>query len=128
VSAVSSAVAGVRRVILVAGAAGAISGCGAMTTVGNGQPLSMALTEYRVIPQQARAPGGLLTIDVHNNGRFSHDLVISRDGVVVAQTPPLAPGAGIELTAVLAPGTYVMASTVLSDQALGAYGTLKIGS
>ena len=35
-----------------------------------------------------------------------------------------APGQSAELFATLAAGKYLMASTILSDQALGAYGTL----
>jgi hypothetical protein len=121
-----------RRAALrsVAGALSAVTlltACGATATVRNGQTLSVSLSEYRVAPQSIDAPSGLLTLAVHNNGRLSHDLVISRDGAVQAATPPLSPGQGAVLTAVLAPGTYEIASTLNSDEALGAYGTLRVG-
>jgi len=110
---------------LVALAAG---GCGATTTVGNERTLQIALNEYRVMPQDVRAPTGLLTISVHNYGRLTHDLVITLDGRTEAATKPIAPGQTEELDAVLGPGHYLMSSSILSDQALGAYGTLDVRS
>jgi hypothetical protein len=100
--------------------------CGATTTVRSGGTLQVALNEYRVAPQDVRAPTGLLTIFVHNYGRLTHDLVISLDGRVAASTTPIAPGQTEELDAALGPGHYLMASSILSDQALGAYGTLIV--
>ena len=69
---------------------------------------------------------GTLTIFVHNYGRRTHDLVIAQDGQTTGQTEPLPPGQGAVIALDLAPGTYSMASTILTDQALGAYGTLKV--
>lgn len=103
------------------------AGCGATTTVGSGATLQIAVSEYRVTPQAVRAGAGLLTIVVHNDGRLSHNLFISRGGVIEAASAPIAPGRWTELQAELAPGSYLMASAMLSDQALGAYGTLEIG-
>ena len=74
-----------------------------------------------------RAASGPLTIVVHNDGRLTHDLVITQDGRQTASTEPLAPGQTTDLVATLTPGRYLMASTILSDQALGAYGTLDVG-
>jgi hypothetical protein len=104
----------------------AATGCGRTTTVGSGHTLQVALNEYRVTPQDVRAPTGLLTIFVHNYGRLTHDLVITRNGQTEAATKPIAPGQTEELDAALGPGHYLMASSVLSDQALGAYGTLIV--
>jgi hypothetical protein len=103
-------------------------GCGATTHVGSERTLQIALTEYRVTPQDVHASSGPLTVFVHNYGRLSHDLVISLNGLTEISTKPIAPGQTAELDADLSPGTYVMASTILSDQALGAYGTLDIRS
>jgi hypothetical protein len=94
--------------------------------VGNARTLQIALNEYRVIPQDVRARTGLLTIFVHNYGRLTHDLVISLNGRTEAATAPIAPGQTEELDAALGPGHYLMASSILSDQALGAYGTLIV--
>jgi Cupredoxin-like domain len=107
--------------------AAAVAGCGSTTTVGADGTLQVALTEYRVTPQDVAARSGPLTIVVHNDGRLSHNLVISNGGIVEAETEPIAPGQWTEFQATLAPGHYLMASSVLSDQALGAYGTLDVG-
>ncbi len=103
-----------------------LQGCGSTTQVGGQRIFQVALTEYHVSPQSVRAPSGTLTIFVHNYGRLSHDLVISRDGLPEASTQPIPPGETTELLATLTPGKYLMSSTILSDQALGAYGTLII--
>ena len=103
-----------------------LSACGATTQVGSDGTLQVALTEYHVAPQDVRARAGTVTIFVHNFGRLSHNLVISQDGHAQASTQPIPPGETTELIATLTPGKYLMASTILSDQALGAYGTLDI--
>ena len=104
------------------------AGCGATTTVGGTGALQIAVTEYRITPQAVRAAAaGVLTIVVHNDGRLSHNLVITRGGVVEASTAPIAPGQWTYLEATLTAGRYLMASSLLSDQALGAYGTLDVG-
>jgi hypothetical protein len=104
----------------------AVAACGRTTSVGNGRTLQIALNEYRVTPQDVRAQTGLLTMFVHNYGRLTHDLVITLDGQTEAATTPIAPGQTEELAAALGPGRYLMSSSILSDQALGAYGTLIV--
>jgi hypothetical protein len=104
----------------------ALAGCGKTTRVAAGGTLQVALTEYHVAPQSVSAASGALTIDVHNYGRLSHDLVISSGGIPLASTKPIAPGQTAELLTTLSPGRYLMSSTILSDQALGAYGTLTV--
>ena len=106
--------------------AGALAGCTHTTTVGAQRTFQLALTEYHVSPQSVRAPAGTVTIFVHNYGRLSHNLVISLAGRPEASTQPIPPGETTELLATLRPGRYEMSSTVLADQALGAYGTLVI--
>jgi hypothetical protein len=103
-----------------------LSGCGRTLLVGSDRTLSVGLTEYRIAPQSIHAPPGLLTILVHNYGRLTHNLVISRAGQPEAATAPISPGETAELAVTLGPGTYLVASTILSDQALGAYGTLTV--
>ncbi|HEX3834629.1 MAG TPA: hypothetical protein VHW04_21785 [Solirubrobacteraceae bacterium] len=116
-----------RTWLLAALPALALAGCGHVARVGPGATLQVALNEYRVTPQDVRAGSGPLTIVVHNDGRLTHDLVITQDGRQTAATEPLAPGQTTDLVTTLAPGRYLMASTILSDQALGAYGTLNVG-
>ncbi len=71
---------------------------------------------------------GPVTIFVHNYGRLTHNLVISRSGRAQASSRPVWPGQTAELALTLTPGSYLIASTVLSDQSLGEYGTLRVTS
>ncbi len=103
-----------------------MAGCAGSTRLAANGTLQVALTEYRIQPQSVRAAAGTLSIVVHNYGRLSHDLVISLNGQAEAATKPIAPGQSADLYATLVPGYYLMASTILSDQALGAYGSLDV--
>ena len=105
-----------------------VAACGSATTVPKDGTLRIALGEYRVIPQEVHTRAGVVTIVVHNYGRLTHDLVISLNGDAEISSDPLAPGQTAVLSAALIPGTYTMASSILSDQALGAYGTLDVTS
>ena len=86
----------------------------------------MALTEYRLRPQDVRVSAGPLTIFVHNYGRLTHSLAVSLGRSSAGSTGPLLPGQSAILSLYLTPGHYLMASTILSDQALGEYGTLSV--
>lgn len=103
-------------------------GCGRTRSVGSDRTLQISVTEYRLNPQSVRAGYGTLSIFVHNTGRLTHNLVVSENGQSVAGTQPIPPGASAELDLNLAPGKYLMASTIQSDQTLGAYGTLTVGA
>jgi hypothetical protein len=104
----------------------ALSACGHVQVVGTDRTLRMALTEYRLRPQDVRASAGPLTIFVHNYCRLTHNLVVSTGGTSFGSTEPLLPGQSAELILFLTPGRYQMASTILSDRALGEYGTLTV--
>ncbi len=103
-----------------------LAGCGHTRQVGSTRTVQMSVNEYRLNPQSVDASAGVLAIVVHNYGRLTHNLVVSANGQSVAGTTPIAPGQTAELDLDLAPGTYQMASTILSDEALGAYGTLTV--
>ena len=111
---------------LVAGLAATLSACGATTTVGATHSLVIALTEYRVSPQKAQASAGELSLYVRNRGRLTHNLAVTGAGQTVAATKPIRPGQAAWLYLDLAPGSYTIASTMFSDQALGQYGTLVV--
>ena len=121
-----------NRLLLTAAAlsalAGALAGCSHTVDVGSGRMLRLALSEYRVTPQSVLAEPGQLTLVVANDGRLTHNLAITRGGKVIGQTPPIPPGQSTELMVYLGRGSYVMTSTLFSDQALGEYGTLSVGS
>jgi hypothetical protein len=110
-------------IVVLVGLAG---GCGQTVQVGRIRILQLSVTEYHVAPQSVRAPAGTLSIFVHNYGRLSHNLVLTRAGERWASTQPIPPGQTTELIARLSPGRYLMSSTILSDQALGTYGTLTV--
>ena len=88
--------------------------------------LRVALSEYRLNPQSVRVSEGRLTIAISNFGRLTHNLVLSRSGQTIASSKPIAPGQSAQINVVVRRGTYLMASTILSDQALGEYGTLSV--
>jgi hypothetical protein len=103
-------------------------GCSHTQQVGSDRTLRLALTEYHLNPQGARVSAGPLTILVRNYGRLTHNLVVSSNGELAGSTKPIAPGQSAVLTLTLTPGKYLMSSAILSDQALGEYGTLTVTS
>jgi hypothetical protein len=106
--------------------AAVLAGCAPTHAVGVHRTLYVALSEYRLRPQQVSARAGELTIFVRNYGRLTHDLSIYRGAKLVGATPPIWPGHNARLVVRLARGTYALTSSLFSDQALGMYGTLTV--
>jgi len=104
-----------------------LTGCGAVHHVPSGGSLDVSVNEWRVTPKNVDAHPGTLLIVVHNSGRLSHNLVLSRDGVRVAATPPILPGQNADLLATVQKGDYQLLSSMVDDQATGVYGTLNVG-
>jgi hypothetical protein len=113
---------------MVTAALALLCGCGHTESVASDGILPLSLSEFRVTPQSVKAKPGTLILVVHNYGRLTHDLVISLGGHPEGSTKPIAPGQTDYLVLTLAAGRYLMASTILSDEALGAYGTLTVTS
>jgi plastocyanin len=107
-------------------AATLLAGCARTQAVGTSRTVQVGVTEYLLRPDAVQVGPGPLTIIVHNYGRLTHDLVITQNGQKQASTGTIWPGQTSELAVDLPKGTYTIASTVISDQALGAYGTLTI--
>ena len=103
-----------------------VCACSHTAVVGSNRTVQIQLSEYRLQPQSIRVSRGLLTIIVHNHGLLDHNLALYQNGQTVDSINPLGPGETSQMTLFLSPGTYSMASTVLSDQSLGAYGTLRV--
>lgn len=103
-----------------------LAGCGHTVRVGGSRQLDVALTEYQLNPENVRAYAGTLTITVRNLGTRTHSLAVTQGTNNVNQTPDLPPGATTTLTVDLAPGKYMLRSTVPGDQALGMWGNLKV--
>lgn len=104
----------------------AVAGCGHTQGLHGSRTLYVGLTEYRLLPQSVLVTAGPLTVFAHNYGRLAHNLVISRSGQPTAATRAILPGQSAEITLTVTPGMYLMASTILSDQTLGEYGTLRV--
>src|SRR5579862_5532002 len=104
---------------LITATALAAGACTNTVVVRHGRVLELAVGEYRLAPQSVRIAAGLLTIVVHNEGRLAHNLAVSEDGQLVGETSPILPGRVAYLPIDLSPGTYVIASTLFSDQVLG---------
>jgi hypothetical protein len=113
---------------MVSAALALLCGCGHTQAARSDGVLGISLSEYRVTPQSVRARPGPLILVVRNYGRLTHDLAISLNGRLEASTKPIAPGQTADLVVSLPAGEYLMASTILSDQDLGTYGTLTVGS
>ena len=114
------------RVLLASAVVAILAACGHTVSVGANRTVRIALTEYRVIPQSVESKAGQLTLVIENDGRLAHSLAVSRRGNILGQTPPLQPGGSTDLILSLRPGSYLMTSTLFSDQALGEYGTLTV--
>ena len=103
-----------------------LSGCGSTHTIGSGRTLDLGVSEYRLTPSSARVSEGVVTLVVHNYGILTHNLQVSSGSQVTAATKPIWPGQTAVLALNLSPGKYEMTSSLLSDQALGVYGTLTV--
>jgi hypothetical protein len=116
-----------RAAILLGALLLVVAGAGCSHTVATHDgSVQVALTEYRLSPQSIRTQEGVLTIDVHNYGRLTHNLVVTRGTKTAGSTQPIRPGQTAELVVVVAPGKYLLLSTILSDRDLGIYGTLTV--
>jgi plastocyanin len=104
----------------------AVGGCAHPVSAGVGGTVRVALNEYRLNPASIRARAGSLTVVATNLGRLAHNLVVSRGGVTQATMKPIGPGQSGQLTVTLVPGTYLIGSTLLSDEALGLYGHVTV--
>jgi hypothetical protein len=115
-------------------AAGALGGCGASRTLHlAGHNLSLSLSEYRIVPQNLSVPPGPLRIAARNRGTLPHNLELqtgnldSDERTTLAVIPTLLPGAANSVqTGPLAPGRYLLVSTVGNQAVLGMAGTLVV--
>ena len=114
------------RVALALVLASALAGCAHTIRVGGGRTLHVALTEYRITPDTVRAYSGRLTIVVRNLGTRTHNLAVSLGDHNEAATPDLTPGSTATILVNLAPGQYILRSSILDDQSLGESGTLDV--
>ncbi|MFI5005009.1 MAG: hypothetical protein ACHQE6_08340 [Solirubrobacterales bacterium] len=113
---------------------GALAGCGGGTTVRvAGHSVALTLEEYRIVPQTVSVPAGRLQIVARNRGILTHNLEVERGSLdstertVLATIHTLLPGASESVvTQPLAPGRYLLVSTVGNQAVLGMSGTLIV--
>ncbi|HWC87172.1 MAG TPA: cupredoxin domain-containing protein [Solirubrobacteraceae bacterium] len=113
------------RALVALGLAATLAGCAHTVRVGGSRHLRVALTEYQLTPETVRAYAGTLTITVRNLGTRTHNLAVSL-GSYNEQSPDLVPGSTTTMTLDLAPGKYMLRSTITGDQALGLWGSLDV--
>jgi hypothetical protein len=109
-----------------------LAGCGAAPTARvPGHTLRLTLKEYRILPQTASVPAGRLRIMACNRGILPHNVALqhgtldSTERTTLTDVPTLLPGrCGSVLTQPLAPGRYLLASTVGNQAVLGMAATL----
>jgi hypothetical protein len=111
-----------------------LTGCGgAQTTRVTGHTLTLTLSEYRIVPQTASVPAGPLRIVACNRGILTHNVALQRgtldsdERTTLTDIPTLLPGkCGSVVTQPLAPGRYLLASTVGNQAVLGVAATLIV--
>lgn len=89
--------------------------------------VAFGLREYRLVPRDARARAGEVTLAARNVGIQVHDLRVRRnDGPALASTRRLFPGERQTIVVRLRPGTYRLYCSLFRHQQLGMYGTLTV--
>jgi len=111
-------------------AAVTLSGCGSGRSVelAAGEPLRVAMSEFRLDPQQLRLPAGRVSLEVVNDGTMVHRFELrSGDGakrLVIGR--PLRPGERETLTVRLRAGDYVMRCAQERHNTLGEWGRVAV--
>jgi hypothetical protein len=111
-----------------------LAGCDATQTAQvTGHTLTLTLSEYRIVPQTASVPPGPLRIMACNRGVLTHNVALQRgtldsdERITLTDIPTLLPGkCGSVHTQPLAPGRYLLASTVGNQAVLGVVATLIV--
>ena len=101
----------------------AAGGCGHPVSVAAGGTVRVALAEYRLNPSSDPRPRRLA--DDRGDQRRAADAQprrLARWRDRRRRSGRIGPGQTGQLTVTLAPGTYLVGSTLLSDEALGLYG------
>jgi hypothetical protein len=112
----------------------ALAGCGAGPTAHvPGHTLRLTLEEYRILPQAASVPAGRLELVACNRGALPHNVALQRgtldstERTTLTAIPTLLPGrCGSTPTKPLAPGRYLLASTIGNQAVLGVAATLVV--
>lgn len=100
----------------------------AATTGGKTNRVDVTLDEWTITPKDLQVPAGSTTFVATNEGEFSHNFVLQKDGGDVGGTPVFPPNESPkEVTLDLQPGTYTTICTVPGHAQQGMKGTLVVG-
>jgi plastocyanin len=93
----------------------------APTTGTSAETQSITATEadFSISLDQDTLPAGTYDIEVVNDGKATHDLVVQRDGADVASSDTIAPGQSTTVSVALAPGEYVFYCSIGNHRAMG---------
>jgi hypothetical protein len=98
-----------------------------------GHHLALTLEEYRILPRTVSVPAGRLAIVACNRGVLTHNAALQRGSLdsdertTLTAIPTLLPGrCGSVVTQPLAPGRYLLTSTVGNQAVLGMAATLIV--
>ncbi len=111
-----------------------LAGCGAGQAARvTGHRLALTLDEYRILPQTVSVPAGALRITACNRGVLTHNVALQRgtldsdERTTLTGISTLLPGkCGSAPTTTLAPGRYLLVSTVGNQAVLGMAATLIV--
>lgn len=84
--------------------------------------------EFRFSLSRRTIKAGVAVLELRNMGQDAHDLVLERaDGTrVLLRWPVAQPGAVVDRTVRLRPGTYRFVCSVANHRALGMQATLRV--
>lgn len=111
-----------------------LAGCGGSAAIRKSdRELDLTLSEYRITPQTVSVPAGRLRIVAHNRGILTHNVELERGTLdsgehsVLSIVHTLLPGASAAvLTGPLAPGRYLLVSSVDNQTTLGMAASLVV--
>jgi uncharacterized cupredoxin-like copper-binding protein len=105
------------------------TGGGAVDTPVGGKTnrVDVKLDEWTIQPPNVQLPAGSTTFVATNEGEFSHNFVLQKDGTDVGGTPVFSAGESPkEVTLDLQPGTYTTLCTVPGHAQKGMTGKLTV--
>ena len=83
---------------------------------GSGSQIGVTLEEFSIGLTESVWTAGPISLDVDNQGEFSHTVVVtSETGTVIETSPVLAPGDAATLELDLEPGTYHLTCRIVAE-------------
>ncbi|MBB4663146.1 cupredoxin domain-containing protein [Conexibacter arvalis] len=112
-------------------AALALGGCGSgrSADVADTSAAVVAMSEFRLDPQELRLSAGRRAFTIRNDGRIVHRFELRRadgDRRLLVRGRPLKPGESQTLTVRLTPGEYLMRCAQERHNTLGEWGTVTV--